>query len=115
MPITVPNADDVQALHSFIQARNEEEWEAIRSDPASSDEAVERFRRVSNSNKLALAGSTAYLLHLLKDQQLAQAERVWETLTTCGEQWQDHPDWNAAWTNPARARLLQGLADRSRS
>lgn len=109
MPITVPTAEEAQELHTFLQHRNDEEWARSLDDLDLSEEATERIRRVSNSNKLALAGTTAYLLDLLKRQEIAQAGRVWDYLTGCGEQWHDHPRWKPEWANAAQARATQHL------
>ncbi|MEU2426880.1 hypothetical protein ABZ619_38710 [Streptomyces sp. NPDC007851] len=107
MNVTTPTAERVQALHRFIQDRNEEAWQrALSADDLSADH-LDAFRRVNNSNKLALAGTTAYLLHELSrwGEASPQALRLWDHLTQCGEEWQDHPGWKPEWANPARAAL----------
>ncbi|MER5556368.1 hypothetical protein ABT001_32725 [Streptomyces sp. NPDC002793] len=107
MATTLPTADDVQELHQFIQDRNEEEWQHARAAEDLPDAHFDSIRRLSNSNKLALAGTTAYLLATLSQGQTEQAARVWDYLTSCGEQWQEHPNWNNTWANPARSALRQ--------
>ncbi|MFI8790394.1 hypothetical protein [Streptomyces sp. NPDC055105] len=105
MSTTVPTADDVQALHQFIQDRNDEEWKHASAADDLPEAHFDTIRRLHNSNKLALAGTTAYLLDTLRRGENEQASRVWDYLTSCGEQWQEHPDWKSAWSNPSRAAL----------
>lgn len=105
MPITLPTAEDAQALHKFIQDRNEDEWQQALADDDLSEARLDSIRRLSNTTKLALAGTAAYLLATLTQGQNEQAGRLWDHLTSCGEEWQDHPDWRPTWANPARAAL----------
>jgi len=102
---TLPTTAQVHALHKFIQERNEDEWKGALADYNLSDTWVESVRRLSNSTRLAVAGTTAYLIACLVQEQHAQAAHAWDYLTGCGEQWQEHPDWKAEWANPARAAL----------
>lgn len=105
MSTSLPTADQAQALHKFIQDRTEEEWQRARADDDLPLTALEGIRRLANSNKLAVGGTTAYLLACLAQRQYDQATRLWDYLTSCGEEWQDHPDWKREWANPARAAL----------
>ncbi|MFI5814871.1 hypothetical protein ACIA7S_28430 [Streptomyces sp. NPDC051643] len=108
MSTTKPTAEQVLELHQFIQDRTEEEWQTALADENLSDSFLEAIRRLSNSNKQALSGTTAYLISEIREWGggSAQATRLWDSLTTCGEQWQEHPDWRATeWENPARAAL----------
>ncbi|RPE39715.1 hypothetical protein EDD90_2732 [Streptomyces sp. Ag109_O5-1] len=108
MALTLPTPADVQALYDFIIERVEEEWAAINGDePLHEDhfEAAQRFYRISNSNKLALAGTAAYLHTLLKTGDTEQATLAWNYLTQAGEQWRDHPDHLADWENPQMAQV----------
>ncbi|WP_329028300.1 hypothetical protein [Streptomyces sp. NBC_00690] len=105
MTTALPTTDDVQALHQFIQDRTEEEWKHASAAEDLPDSHFDTIRRLSNSNKLALTGTTAYLLDTLKRGDNEQAARVWDYLTSCGEQWQEHSAWKTAWANPARAAL----------
>jgi hypothetical protein len=108
---TVPSAEQVMELHQFVQDRNEEEFRhAIAAPPdVFTDTAAETVRRLSNCTKLSVAATAAYLLACLNQHQNEQAARLWDTLTTCGEQWQDHTRWKPQWGNHARATLLDDL------
>ncbi|MFG3585152.1 hypothetical protein [Streptomyces sp. NPDC047990] len=108
MALTLPADADVQALYTFITERVEEEWAAINGNgPLHDDypEAAAGFYRISNSNKLALAGAAAYIHTLLKLGDTEQAELAWNHLTAAGEQWRDHPDHLADWENPQQAQI----------
>ncbi|HEY5834963.1 hypothetical protein [Streptomyces sp.] len=109
MPITVPTKADIQALHDFLQARNEDEWQAALADPDISERQHEAVRRLTNSHKITLASTTTYLLVCLDNSQTEQAATLWNFFTNCGEQWEEHPDWRPAWANPARAALMADL------
>lgn len=104
---TLPTVEQVEALHSFTEARSEEAWQNGRDADGLPEAHLDVLRRLCNSNRNALAGMTAYLLACLaQGQRLAdEAARIWGFLTECGEEWIDHPDWKPEWTNPARARL----------
>lgn len=110
MAVTLPTADDVQALYDFIYQRADEEWEAINSDDTLDPEAAARFYRVSNSNKLAITGTAELLTSLLERGAEEQVERAWHLLTSAGEQWRDHPDYLDRWENPQLARVRQMIA-----
>ncbi|WP_331733911.1 hypothetical protein OG345_40755 (plasmid) [Streptomyces sp. NBC_01220] len=105
MSVTVPSADQAQALYNFALDRSREEWEQALADDGLAEKHLDSVRRLANSNKTALAGTTAYLLACLSQGENAQAARLWDVLTDCGEQWQEHPGWKAEWANPARAAL----------
>lgn len=107
MSIAVPTADQAQALHEFIQERTEDEWEQGRTDHALSIDSYEAIRRLANSSKLAVGGTTAYLLACIAEGDHDQAARLWDFLTAIGEEWNDHRDWKAEWVNVARAELLR--------
>jgi hypothetical protein len=95
MPATLPTADDVQALHQFIQDRNEDEWQHASAAADLPEAHFDSIRRLSHSNKLALTGTAGYLLAALAQGQNEQTARLWDYLTSCGEQWQDHPSWRS--------------------
>lgn len=105
----LPTADQARALHQFIQDRNEEEWQQALAAEDLPEAHFETVRRLTNSHRLALAGTVAYLLAALGEGQNGQAAALWDNLTACGEQWQDHPQWRPAWRNPARAALNASL------
>lgn len=109
MPLTVPTKADVEALHTFLQDRNEEEWQTVLQGPETPPH-FETVRRLSNSHKLVIACTASALLHALDHGTHKQAAALWECFTSCGEQWQEHPAWNADWANPARAALLANLS-----
>jgi hypothetical protein len=112
MTITLPTADDAQALHAFILQRADEEHaaiiEAIGNDTIHPDVAT-RFYRISNSNKLAITGTAAYVVDLLGRGENEQAALAWDHLTAAGEEWRDHPDYLPRWENAQRARIRQQL------
>jgi hypothetical protein len=113
MPTTtaaVPTADQAMELASFIHARNEKTFKRAGTDDDVSDSAHETIRRLSNCTKLGVVGTLGYLLSCLKEHNTKQAALLWDLLTTCGEQWQEHPGWKAEWGNHARATLLDNLA-----
>jgi hypothetical protein len=105
MATALPTADDVQALHQFMQDRNEDEWQHASAAEDLPDTHFDAIRRLTNCNRLTLAGTTAYLLAALSQGQHEQAARLWDYLTSCGEQWQAHPGWKSAWANPARSAM----------
>lgn len=105
MRTIVPTAEEAQALHQFIQDRNEDDWQQTLADDTLSAERLDSVRRLSNTAKLSLAGTAAYLLVTLTQGQTEQAARLWDNLTACGEEWQDHVEWRPSWANPARASL----------
>ncbi|MEV0641495.1 hypothetical protein AB0I77_42545 [Streptomyces sp. NPDC050619] len=104
MAVTVPTADDVQALYAFILERADEEHAATMDG-----DAIARFCRISNSNKLAVTGTTAYVLDLLKQGDIEQAALAWDHLTAAGEEWREHPDYLARWETPKRAEIRRQL------
>ncbi|MET9375138.1 hypothetical protein ABZX98_13425 [Streptomyces sp. NPDC002992] len=110
MAITVPAAEDVQALYEFIMQRAEEEHAATIGDEALDPDAMAHFWRISNSNKLAITGAAESLGILLSRGELEQAERTWHLLTAAGEQWLNHPDHLPAWENSQAASVRQMLA-----
>ncbi|MDX3232906.1 hypothetical protein [Streptomyces sp. ME19-01-6] len=109
MAITVPTADDVQALHAFIYERADEEHAAAMDDPTMDGAAMERFSRVSNSNKYAITATAELLVGLLSRGDDEQVARAWHCLTGAGEQWRDHPDYLARWENAQLAQIRQQL------
>ncbi|MFF1843039.1 hypothetical protein ACFVW9_15000 [Streptomyces sp. NPDC058217] len=115
MSLTTPTPADVKALSDFMLQRADEEWEAMHAshenDTLDPDDAA-RFYRISNSNKLGIAGTTAGLLGLLeRGDAPEQVSSVWHFLTAAGEEWRDHPDYEAdSWENPQRALVRQMIA-----
>jgi hypothetical protein len=110
MAIAVPTADDVQALYAFLLERANEEHAAATADDTTMDSnAIERFCRISNSNKLGITATTAYVLDLLKQDDLEQAALAWDHLTAAGEEWRAHPDYLARWENVQRAEIRRQL------
>ncbi|MGW7283918.1 hypothetical protein ACWGH4_00205 [Streptomyces sp. NPDC054847] len=109
MAVTIPAADDVQALQAFLEERVNEEWEAINTDEDLDPDAAARFNRVSNSNKHGIAGMAEAVSYLLAQDDAEGAERAWHLLTGAGEQWRDHPDYLSVWENPQLARVRQAL------
>ena len=105
MAITVPTVDQAKYLHQFIQDRNEDEWRQAMADDGLSEARLDTVRRLSNCTKLAVASNAAALLIALRDGARGPIETYWQNLTSCGEQWQEHPDWNHDWANPARMAL----------
>lgn len=105
MSVTVPTADDAQALYAFIMERANEEWEATIGDETMAPDAVARFCRISNSNKLGVTGTTAYIVDLLRQGDVEQAALAWVHLTAAGEEWRDHPDYLTRWENPQQAEI----------
>ncbi|GHK05426.1 hypothetical protein SY2F82_72230 [Streptomyces sp. Y2F8-2] len=111
MAIIMPTADDAQALYDFIMERANEEWAAINGDDTLDPDAAARFYRISNSNKLGLAGLTAYIVDLLKrGDDNEQAALAWDHLTAAGEEWREHPDYLPRWENAKRAEIRRQLA-----
>lgn len=109
MAITVPTTSDVQALYAFIYERANEEHAATLDDDTMSGEAIERFCRISNSNKLAVTSTAHSLVDLLSRGDNEQAALVWHHLTAAGEEWRDHPNYLPAWENAQRAEIRQQL------
>lgn len=110
MSVTVPTADDAQALYAFIMARANEDWESTIGDEALAPDAVARFCRISNSNKLGVTGTTAYIVDLLRrGDDVEQAALAWDHLTAAGEEWREHPDYLPRWENAQRAEIRQQL------
>ncbi|MER5916431.1 hypothetical protein ABT124_40095 [Streptomyces sp. NPDC001982] len=110
MAITVPTADDVQALYDFIMERANEEHAATMDDDTMNPDAMARFWRISNSNKFAITCTTAYLLDLLNRDDVEQATLTWDHMTAAGEQWKEHPDFLPVWENAKLAQIRQQLA-----
>lgn len=109
MAVTVPTADDVQALYDFILERADEEHAATLNDGTMEPDAQARFWRVSNSNKLTLTSTAECLVHLLASGDDEQAAPAWHQLTAAGEEWRDHPDHLPVWENVQRAQIRQQL------
>src|SRR5689334_25222663 len=72
VPHTVPTVAEAQALHGFLQARNDDEWKAVLAEaPTSTDRPddlpphFESVRRLTVSHKLALGTAFAFLLQLI--------------------------------------------------
>lgn len=105
MSTSIPTVDQAEALHAFVQDRNNDEWQRALTDTDLSEDQYEATRRLTNSNRLALAVTAAYLLNVLDQGDREQAILLWDHLTTCGEQWETHENWRAEWANPARAAL----------
>ncbi|WP_327749720.1 hypothetical protein [Streptomyces europaeiscabiei] len=111
MPVTEPTADDAQALYAFIMERANEEWEATIGDEIMDPDAVARFCRTSNSNKLGVTGTTAYIVDLLRrGDNVEQSALARDHLTAAGEEWREHPYYLARWENPQRAEIRRQLA-----
>lgn len=110
MAVTVPSADDVQALYAFIMERAEEEHAATLDDGTMEPDAMARFWRVSNSNKRAITATAECLADLLYRGDDELAERAWHLLTGAGEQWKEHPDFLPVWENPQLAQVRQLIA-----
>ncbi|WUD72112.1 hypothetical protein OG937_10640 [Streptomyces sp. NBC_00510] len=118
MANTMPTADDVQSLHAFIMDRANEDWAAAQEhraataeESAAEDEALARFNRISNSHKLAITCTAAYVLDLLNNEgDDEQTELAWDHMTQAGEQWKDHPGFLPAWQNAKMAQIRQMIA-----
>ncbi|WP_128429417.1 hypothetical protein [Streptomyces cyaneus] len=110
MAVTVPTADDVQALHDFILQRADEEHAATTDDDTMEPDAMARFWRISNSNKYAITATAEGLVELLSRGDTEQAARAWHLLTGAGEQWKDHPAFLPVWENAQLARVRQMIA-----
>ncbi|MER6092473.1 hypothetical protein [Streptomyces bluensis] len=110
MAVAVPSATDVQLLHTFIMERADEEHAATIDDDTMEPDAMDRFWRISNSNKLAITATAECLAHLLNRGDDEQAARAWHLLTSAGEQWKDHPDYLPVWENAQLARVRQLIA-----
>lgn len=108
MPITTPTTEQAQALYRFIQARNEEAWQNALAADDLPEAHFEAIRRIANSHKVAIIGTTSALLVSIDRDEPRQAATLWNRLTSCGQEWQDHPDWRPEWANPERAALLEG-------
>ncbi|MEY9933912.1 hypothetical protein ABH926_008575 [Catenulispora sp. GP43] len=109
MPITVPTADDAEAVYAFIIERANEEFEATIGDETLSSDAMDRFSRISNAHKLGITGLTAYIVDLVNRGDIEQAALAWDHLTAAGEEWRDHPDYLPAWENVQRAEIRSSL------
>lgn len=79
-------------------------------DPGMDGDAIARFCRISNSNKLGITGTAAYLVDLLKQGDVEQAALAWDHMTAAGEEWKEHPDFLSAWENVQRAKIRQQFA-----
>ena len=104
-PITVPTADDAEALYAFIMERADDEHAATMDDETLTPDAMARFCRVSNAHKLGITGLTAYIVALGGQGDMEQAALAWGHLTAAGEEWRDHPDYLPGWENAERAEI----------